>query len=185
MLPLWILSQPELTQPRGGGGGSGRALPRCRHIGCVVSHGAAAVSCCVRVIGTCVTCVGYAGRATMTRRGGGGGGRGDHRKVCRGTCRDMGKLGMRREALYGHCGTAWRILSHQLRDLVNHTCERVSLGTFPLAVSWMNVGLEARSAEALGCGSPLSTLRVSSKSTEGMVSARKHNMHSRHKECVR
>ena len=61
-------------------------MPRCRHIGCVVSHGAAAVSCCVRVIGTCVTCVTYAGRATMTRRGGG------HRKVCRGTCRDMGKL---------------------------------------------------------------------------------------------
>ena len=55
----------------GGGGGSGRAVPRCRHIGCVVSHGAAAVSCCVRVIGTCVTCVGCAGRATMTRRGGG------------------------------------------------------------------------------------------------------------------
>ena len=54
-----------------GGGGSGRAVPRCRHIGCVVSHGAAAVSCCVRVIGTCVTC---ASRATMTRRGGGGGG---------------------------------------------------------------------------------------------------------------
>ena len=54
--------------------GSGRAVPRCRHIGCVVSHGAAAVSCCVRVIGTCVTCVTCAGRATMTRRGGGGGG---------------------------------------------------------------------------------------------------------------
>ena len=49
-------------------------MPRCRHIGCVVSHGAAAVSCCVRVIGTCVTCVTCAGRATMTRRGGGGGG---------------------------------------------------------------------------------------------------------------
>ena len=79
------LSIKELTQPRGGGGGSGRAVPRCRHIGCVVSHGAAAMSCCVRVIGTCVTC---AGCATMTRRGGGG----DHWKVCRGTCRDMGKL---------------------------------------------------------------------------------------------
>ena len=65
----------ELTQPRPGGGrGSGRAVPRCRHIGCVVSHGAAAVSCCVRVIGTCVTCVTCAGRATMTRRGGGEGG---------------------------------------------------------------------------------------------------------------
>ena len=60
----------------GGGGGSGRAVPRCRHIGCVVSHGAAAVSCCVRVIGTCVTCVTCAGRATMTRREGGGGGEG-------------------------------------------------------------------------------------------------------------
>ena len=60
----------------GGGGGSGRAVPRCRHIRCVVSHGAAAVSCCVRVIGTCVTCVGCAGRATMTRRGGGRGGGG-------------------------------------------------------------------------------------------------------------
>ena len=67
----------ELTQPRrGGGGGSGRAVPRCRHIGCVVSHGAAAMSCCVRVIGTCVTCAGCAGCATMTRRGGGGGGGG-------------------------------------------------------------------------------------------------------------
>ena len=50
-------------------------------------HGAATVLCCVRVIGTCVTCV------TMTRRGGGEGGRGGgHLKVCRGTCRDMGKL---------------------------------------------------------------------------------------------
>ena len=39
-----------------------------------MSHGAAAVSCCVRVIGTCITCAGSAGRATMTRRGGGGGG---------------------------------------------------------------------------------------------------------------
>ena len=38
-----------------------------------MSHGAAAMSCCVRVIGTCVTCAGRAGRATMTRRGGGGG----------------------------------------------------------------------------------------------------------------
>ena len=54
-----------------------------------MSHGAAAMSCCVRVIGTCVACVACAGRATMTRRGGGGG---DYRKVCRGTCRDMGKL---------------------------------------------------------------------------------------------
>ena len=59
------------------GGGARRAVPRYRHIGCVVSHGAAAVSCCVRVIGTCVTCVTCAGRATMTRRGGGrGAGRG-------------------------------------------------------------------------------------------------------------
>ena len=33
------------------------------------------------------TCVAFAGRATMTQRGGGG-----HRKVCRDTCRDMGKL---------------------------------------------------------------------------------------------
>ena len=64
------------TARGGGGGGSGRAVPRCRHIGCVVSHGAAAVSCCVRVISTCVTCVTCAGRATMTRRGGEGGGRG-------------------------------------------------------------------------------------------------------------
>ena len=60
---------------RGGGegrGGLGRAVPRCRHIGCVMSHAAAATSCCVRVIGTCVACVAYAGRATMTRRGGWG-----------------------------------------------------------------------------------------------------------------
>ena len=54
-----------------------------------MSHGAAAVSCCVRVIGTCVTCVTSPGHTTMTRRGGG---EGKHRKVCRGTCRDMGKL---------------------------------------------------------------------------------------------
>ena len=46
------------------GGGLGRAMPRCRHIGCVASHGAAAVSCCVRVIGTPVTYVTCAGRAT-------------------------------------------------------------------------------------------------------------------------
>ena len=77
----------------GGGGGGGGLRPcratRCRHIGCVMSQGVAAMSCCMRVIGTCVTCAGRAGRAgraTMTRRGGG------HRKVCRGTCRDMGKL---------------------------------------------------------------------------------------------
>ena len=83
------LHQGSLASHGGGegGGGLGRAVPRCRHIGCVMSHGAAAMSCCVRVIGTCVACVAYAGRATMTRRGGGGG----HRKVCRGTCRDMGK----------------------------------------------------------------------------------------------
>ena len=69
-----MLDLMELTQPwrEGGGGGSGRAVPRCRHIGCVMSHGAAGVSCCVRVIGTCVTCVACAGRATMTWRGGGG-----------------------------------------------------------------------------------------------------------------
>ena len=70
-----------------------------------MSHGAAAVSCCVRVIGTCVTCVACAGRATMTRRGGGGrgGGRGGHRKLCRGTCRDMGKLPETRTAVYALC----------------------------------------------------------------------------------
>ena len=54
----------------GGGRVLRHAMPRCRHIGCVVSHGAAAVSCCVRVIGTCVTSVTFDGRATMTRRGG-------------------------------------------------------------------------------------------------------------------
>ena len=64
-------SHGSLPSHGGGGGGSGRAVPRCRHIGCVVSHGAAAMSCCVRVIGTCVTCAGCAGCATMTRRGGG------------------------------------------------------------------------------------------------------------------
>ena len=68
---------------RGGGGGSGRAVPQCRHIGCVVSHGAAAMSCCMRVNGTRVTC---AGCATMTSGGGG------HWKVCRGTCHETGKL---------------------------------------------------------------------------------------------
>ena len=31
----------------GGGRGLGRAVPRCRHIGSAVSHGAAAVSCSV------------------------------------------------------------------------------------------------------------------------------------------
>ena len=63
-----------------GGGRLGRAMPWCRHIGCVVSHGAATVSCCngscTRVIGTCVTCVTCAGCATMTWRGGGEGGGG-------------------------------------------------------------------------------------------------------------
>ena len=78
-------------QSHGTGGGEGRAVPRCHHIGCVVSHGATAVLCCVRVIGTCVTCAGCAGHATMTRSGGGEGG-GGHRKVCRGTCHGMGKL---------------------------------------------------------------------------------------------
>ena len=67
----------------GRGGGLGRAVPRCRHIGCVMSHGAAAVLCsvmlwcnrsCTRVIGTCVTYVTCAGRATVTWRRGGGGG---------------------------------------------------------------------------------------------------------------
>ena len=49
----------ELTQPRkGGGGGLGRAVPRCRHIGCVVSHGAAAVSCCVVLCYAVLCCVG-------------------------------------------------------------------------------------------------------------------------------
>ena len=55
-------------------------MAQCRHIGCVMSHGAAAWLCCVRVIGTCVTYVACAGRATMTRRG-----RGGHQNVCRGT----------------------------------------------------------------------------------------------------
>ena len=52
----------ELTQPRrgggGGGGGLGCAVPRCRHIGCVVSHGAAAVSCCVVLCYAVLCCVG-------------------------------------------------------------------------------------------------------------------------------
>ena len=85
----------ELTQPRrggGGGGGLGCAVPRCRHIGCVVSHGAAAVSCCVggksgtdlhlcAIFEACLcfivlvhlSCVTYVPCATMTWRGGGGG----------------------------------------------------------------------------------------------------------------
>ena len=42
----------------GGGGGLGRAVPRCRHIGCVVSHGAAAVSCCVVLCYAVLCCVG-------------------------------------------------------------------------------------------------------------------------------
>ena len=41
---------------------------------------------CTRMSDTCVTCHTCAGYATMTRRGGGG-----HR-LCRDTCRDMGKL---------------------------------------------------------------------------------------------
>ena len=42
----------------GGGGGLGRAVPRCRHIGCVVSHRAAVVLCCVvlRVWHLCHPC---------------------------------------------------------------------------------------------------------------------------------
>ena len=54
-------------------------------------HGTQCNGSCARVIGTCVTCVTCvtcAGRATMTWRGG----RGGHRKVCHGTCGDMGKL---------------------------------------------------------------------------------------------
>ena len=43
----------------GGGGGLGRAVPRCRHIGCVVSHGAAAVSCCVVLCYVVLWCVGF------------------------------------------------------------------------------------------------------------------------------
>ena len=35
---------PATEGEGGGGGGLGRAVPRCRHIGCVVSHGATAVS---------------------------------------------------------------------------------------------------------------------------------------------
>ena len=41
-----------------GGGGLGCAVPRCRHIGCVVSHGAAAVSCCVVLCYAVLCCVG-------------------------------------------------------------------------------------------------------------------------------
>ena len=44
---------------RGGGGGRW--------------HGTQCIGSCTRVIGTCVTCVTCAGRATMTWRGGGGG----------------------------------------------------------------------------------------------------------------
>ena len=67
-----MVASPLGAYPATGGG----SMPRCRHIGCVVSHGAAAVLCCVRVIGTCVACVACAGHASMTRRGGGEGGGG-------------------------------------------------------------------------------------------------------------
>ena len=40
-----------------GGRGLGRAVPRCRHIGCVVSHRAAAVSCCVVLCYAVLCCV--------------------------------------------------------------------------------------------------------------------------------
>ena len=82
------LGSVELTQP-GRGGGLGRAIPRCRHIGCVVSHGAAAaVSCCVvlccwHLCHLCHLC-----RPCHHDMEGGGA----HRKVCRSMCRDMGKL---------------------------------------------------------------------------------------------
>ena len=70
----------------GGGGGLGCAVPRCRHIGCVVSHGAAAVCCKLHEFVLCfveaclcfivlvhLSCVTYVPCATMTWRGGGGG----------------------------------------------------------------------------------------------------------------
>ena len=41
----------------GGGGGLGCAVPRCRHIGCVVSHGAAAVLCCLVLCYVVLCCV--------------------------------------------------------------------------------------------------------------------------------
>ena len=77
----------------GGGGGGLACRATVPHIGCVVSHGAAAVSCCVvlcyavlcELVGilhnkfTCVTC---AGRAIMTWRGGGGW----HGTQCNGLC---------------------------------------------------------------------------------------------------
>ena len=77
---------------RGGGGGQWHGMP-CN-------------GSCRRGFCTCVTCVTCAGRATMTRRGGGGGGGGGgvHRKVCRDTCRDMGKLQFRSGFEFGLCG---------------------------------------------------------------------------------
>ena len=40
-----------------GGGDLGRAVPECRHIGCVVSHGAAALSCCLVLCYAVLCCV--------------------------------------------------------------------------------------------------------------------------------
>ena len=45
----------ELTQPRRGEGGGGWAVP-C-HIGCVVSHGAAVVLCCLVLCYAVLCCV--------------------------------------------------------------------------------------------------------------------------------
>ena len=54
---VWVSGAYPATEG-GGGGGLGRAVPRCRHIGCVVSHGAAAVSCCVVLCYAVLCCVG-------------------------------------------------------------------------------------------------------------------------------
>ena len=58
MAPCVALVGAYPAMEGGGGGGLGRAVPRCRHIGCVVSHGPAAVSCCVVVCYAVLCCVG-------------------------------------------------------------------------------------------------------------------------------
>ena len=58
----------------GGGGGLGLCLGLCRVMGPPLGLccGTVRNGACTRMSVTCVTCVTYAGCATMTRRGGGG-----------------------------------------------------------------------------------------------------------------
>ena len=79
----------------GGGGGGGEGLGPCRatappHRVCRVTRGRRCVVLCEGDRHLCHLC--NLCRPCHHDTEGGGGGGGGHRKVCRGTCRDMGKL---------------------------------------------------------------------------------------------